>query len=108
SLNVLNSIQVVFSPIDTDRDPIVRKSKHMLQDLRGDNFNSFEFPVALKFRSEEKRIFNSDSKYRAYVLGGARLTRWSGLLIHYDDLKLESKNNRPVPEGLIMKPEYMS
>jgi hypothetical protein len=108
SFNILNSIQIVFSPIDTDRNPIVRKSKHVLQDLRGDNFNSFEFPVALKFRSEEKALFDSDAKYRAYVLGGVRLTRWVGLIKQYNDLRLESKNNRQVPEGIILRPEYMS
>jgi len=108
TFNILNSQQIVYSPMDVERNPIVRKSKHVLQELRGDNFNSFEFPVALKLRSEEKKILKSDSKYKAYVLGGVRLTRWTGIIDSYEELRIEQRENRPFPEGLILKPEYIS
>jgi hypothetical protein len=108
SFNIVNSNQIVFSPMDVEENPIVRKSKHVQQDLRGDNFNSFEFPIGLKFRSEEKGLLESDVKYRGYVLGGVRLTRWIGFIKHYNDLRLESKNKLTVPEAIILRPEYMS
>ena len=108
SFNILNSHQIEYTPMDGEKDVLSRKSKHVLENLRGDNFNSFEFPVALKFHSEEKRLLKSDTKYRAYMLGGFRLTRWKGAITTYNELRAEKINNRPVPEGLVLKPEYMS
>ncbi|MCA5004582.1 hypothetical protein [Sphingobacterium bovistauri] len=108
SFNILNSHQISYVPMDSELNALDRKSKHMLGDTRGDNFNSFEFPFGLKFKSEEKRLFNSESKFRAYFVGGFRLTRWSGLITNYRNLEIEQNNNRPIPEGLILKPEYMS
>lgn len=108
SFNILNSHSIDYTPLDVEKAIISRKSKHILQDLRGDNFTSFEFPIGLKYRSEEKRFFNSDSKYRAYMLGGVRLTRWTGLLNQYSDLIVEKRNKRPISDAIILRPEYMS
>lgn len=108
SFNILNAHQITYKPMSEDIPSIDRKSKHILQDNRGDNFNAFEFPVSLKLRSEEKSFLKTDTKYKAYVLGGIRLSRWSGILTKYRELSLDRNNDRPTPDGIILKPEYMS
>lgn len=108
SFNILNSHQIVYSPQDASLDAVVLKSKHVLQSNRGDNFNSFEFPVALKLLSGEKKLSKSDTRYRAYVLAGARLTRWTGIQKAYTQLKLDVEAGQPIPEAIILRPEYMS
>lgn len=108
SFNILNSHSIEYASSDPEIKALTRKSKHVLQDVQGDNFNSFEFPVSLKFLSEEKKLFKSDTKYRGYLLGGVRLNRWTGIISHYDEISTEKLNNRPYTEGLVLKPEYMS
>lgn len=107
SFNILNSHQIVYSPQTADLDAVILKSKHVLQSNRGDNFNSFEFPVTLKLLSEEKKFFKSDTRYRAYVLAGARLTRWTGIQKAYNQLKLDVEAGQPIPEAIILRPENM-
>lgn len=108
SFIILNSYQIAYTAMDAEIKPLIRKSKQSLNGLQGDNYHSFELPVGFKIRSEEKNIFKSDTKYRAYLVGGVRLTKWTGLVKKYDDLIIEKSNNRPVSEALILKPEYMS
>ena len=108
SFSIMNSHNITYTGMNPEISPLLRKSKHVLHGLHGDNFNSFEFPVGVKVRSEEKTFAKSDTKYSAYLLGGVRLSRWTGIISKYKDLALEKHNGRPISEALILKPEYMS
>lgn len=108
SFNILNSNSIEYASMNPEINALTRKTKHILSDVQGDNFNSFEFPVVLKFLSEEKKNFKSDTKYRGYILGGVRLTRWTGIISNYNQQSTEKINNRPHTEVLVLKPEYMS
>lgn len=106
--SILNSHQISYVPMNSELETIDRKSKHVLQDPNGDNFNTFEFPFALKLKSDEKKLFHSNSKFRVYLVGGIRFVRWSGSITKYRELTEEQRRNRPYAEGLVYKPEYMS
>ena len=108
SFNLLNAQQISYESMDDQLGVLQRKTKHTELDMQGENFNSFEFPVGLKFYSDERNLINWDSKYRAYILGGVRLARWAGVITQNKELSIDKRRNRPVPENIILKPEYMS
>ncbi len=54
---VINGLSIRYTSTNPEIAPIVRKPKQVVDDLYGDNFTAFEFPVALKLRSEEKKSF---------------------------------------------------
>lgn len=95
--------------IDADKDnalkTITRRHRHVATDNDGTNFNAFEFPLSVKFRSDEKILKNKFNRYRAYLIGGARYTRWIGINGEYEALK-----NLPseIPPNIIMKSGYFS
>lgn len=108
SFNILNAHRIIYSSRDYNTDRIIRKSKHVLRYDRGDNFNSFEFPIAFKLLSDIKKISSSDTRYRGYMLGGVRLTRWIGIQKYYDKVKLDVDAGQSIPETIILRPEFIS
>lgn len=108
SFAILNAHRKIYSPADQNTPGIIQKSKHTFQDDKGDNFNSFEFPIALKLLSDNKKLTSLDTHYRGYILGGVRLTRWAGIQRHYDQLELNVAAGQSVPESIILWPEYIS
>ncbi|ERJ59712.1 hypothetical protein [Sphingobacterium paucimobilis] len=85
---------------------ITRKQRHVSTSSDGSNFNAFEFPLSIKFRSDEKILKNKFNRYRAYLIGGARYTRWIGINDEYRSLLNDTETTRP--QSLIMKPGYLS
>ena len=108
SFTILNGHGVRYVSRDTALGSLVRKSKHVTQDLIGDNFNSLEIPIGLKFRSAEKSIPGKDVRYRGYLLGGVRLSKWVGLSKNYSDLLQQQSANQQYAEAIVLKPEYLS
>lgn len=86
--------------------PLTRRQRHVKGSSDGSNFNAFEFPLSIKFRSDEKILKNKFNRYRGYLIGGARYTRWIGINGEYDALMENSA--RDIPHSLIMKPGYLS
>lgn len=86
---------------------IVRRQRHVISKSEGTNFTAFEFPLSIKFRSDEKVLKNKFNRYRAYLIGGARYTRWIGINGEYEAL-LDANNPAAIPQALIMKPGYLS
>ncbi len=89
-----------------DKEPLFRKMRHVGSELDGSNFNSFEFPLNIKFRSDEKILKNKHNRYRGYITGGARYTRWIGIVDEYNALAALEAADRPQP--FILKPGYLS
>ena len=108
SFTIFNAHRIIYSSSDQNTPGIIRKSKHTFQDDKGDNFNSFEFPIALKLLSDNKKLTSLDTHYWGYILGGVRLTRWAGIQRHYDQLELNVAAGQSVPESIILRPEYIS
>lgn len=72
------------------------------------NFNSFEFPLAIKYRSDEKTFKNKFTRYRGYILGGARYSRFIGINKEHKEL---SDARLALPSmflPLIVQPSYFS
>lgn len=86
---------------------ITRKQRHVATSADGSNFNAFEFPLSIKFRSDEKILKNKFNRYRAYLIGGARYTRWIGVNGEYKGI-LQQNPESAVPHSLVMKPGYLS
>jgi hypothetical protein len=84
-----------------------RRMRHLKDTQTGTNFNAFEFPLSIKYRSDEKTLKNKFNRYRVYVLGGLRYTRFIGINKEYDGLVRELQNST-IPQSLIMKSEYPS
>ena len=86
--------------------PLPRKMRHKGSLKDGTNFNAFEFPLNVKFRSDEKSLKNNFYRYRGYVTGGARYSRWIGIQKEYNGLINLKDEDQPQP--LILKPGYLS
>ncbi len=84
---------------------IQRRQRHISRSEKGTNFNSFEFPLSLKFRSDEKILKNKFNRYRGYILGGVKWTKWSQQGQEYQDLV---ESNQTSPDPIIIKPDYLS
>lgn len=85
---------------------LMRRQRHVASSNEGSNFNAFEFPLSIKFRSDEKILSNKFNRYRAYLIAGARYTRWIGVNGEYKGILNENESTRPEP--LIMNPGYLS
>lgn len=101
----INRTAITYSGEDSngERKTLHRRLRHD-GSLDGSNFNSFEFPLKIRLRSEEKYFMNRENRYRGYITGGAKLTRWIGIMDEY--VKLKSSPVRT--NAIIMKPEYVS
>ena len=53
-----SSIQYTGADAHGDSRTIVRYMRHVVDNLSGSNFNAFEFPFSLRFRSDEKLLKN--------------------------------------------------
>lgn len=102
-----NGIGIEYSSIDNSKPALIRRQRHIMSSTDGTNFNAFEFPLSFKFRSDEKILKNKFNRYRAYLIGGARYTRWIGIDGEYKEL-LNSNNPTSIPQSLIMKSGYLS
>ena len=86
--------------------PVLRRMRHKGSVLEGTNFNAFEFPLNIKFRSDEKSLKNKFNRYRGYVTGGARYSRWISIKKEYNGLMNLMETDPPQP--IILKPGYFS
>lgn len=101
----MNNLGVEYKSMDDTRKPLIRQMRHVQTAVEGTNFNSFEFPLSFKFRSDEKILKNNFNRYRGYLTGGLRYSRWIGLNTEYNKLMKETTE---VAESLILKPGYTS
>jgi len=102
----INGTAITFSDIVADSEGIPIHTRQI--GLKGTNFTSFEYPVGLRFRSDEKSTKNKFLRYRGYVTAGARYTHWTRLSREYDDYERIRENGNDVPQPLVMKPGYAS
>jgi len=102
----INGTGIAFSDLPEDSEPIIIRTRHV--GLKGANFTSFEFPVGLRFRSDEKSTKRKFLRYRGYVTAGARYTHWTRLAREYGDYETIKGNGNTVPQPLVMKPGYVS
>lgn len=87
---------------------ITRNMLHRVAtNIKGENFNAFEFPLNLKFRSDEKVLPNKFNRYRGYLTGGVRYTRWVDIQKSYSKMLL-IEDIRDRPQNMIFKPGYYS
>ncbi|WDF69951.1 PorT [Sphingobacterium oryzagri] len=86
--------------------PIVRNMRHAPATREGSNYNAFEFPLNIRFRSDEKVLKNKFNRYRGYMTAGFRYTRWIDIVGEYNSWMAAPADNRPQP--LVMKPGYFS
>ncbi len=109
SFNFVNQSQIDYSgeaPGENGIEKTVfRRSRHSTDEKAGQNFNSFTFPLHIKFRSEEKVLKNRFNRYRAYLIGGVSYTRWLGIKKEYGELIAEQKNGYQ-SHALILNPDY--
>lgn len=111
-----NGLGVEYTPMHSDNpatpeieafEPITRRQRHVTGTSKGSNFNAFEFPLSIKFRSDEKVLKNKFNRFRGYLIGGARYTRWIGINGEYKGLS-EMGSTTAIPHSLVMKPGYLS
>lgn len=100
----INNSSITFSDADPEIGSINKRMRHSTESREGSNFNSFEFPLSLKLRSDEKILRNKYNRYRGYLTGGAKYTRFVGLVQEYNDLIVELEQTNP----LLVKPGYLS
>ncbi|MEJ5056262.1 PorT [Sphingobacterium sp. MYb382] len=86
--------------------PLLRRMRHVGYDPEGTNFNAFDFPLNIKFRSDEKSLKNKFYRYRGYMTGGARYSRWIGIQKEYNGWMGVEEADRAQP--LVLKPGYLS
>lgn len=98
--------QSTGSKPEWENKSIVRKQRHIAISEKGSNFTAFEFPLSVKFRSDEKILKNKFNRYRAYLIGGVRYTRWIGINDEYSGLQNRPKDD--IAPSLIMRPGYLS
>jgi len=88
---------------------LIRKMRHVgTGGIEGANYNAFEFPINIRFRSDEKILKNKFNRYRAYITGGARYIRWANIVGEYNEYKTILANGNEVPKMLVMKPGYFA
>lgn len=109
SFTFINHSKISYKGEDEIENIIIneRRTRHDSKTTNGTNFNSFSFPLNIKFRSDEKVLKNKFNRYRAYLSGGARYTRWIGINSEYNEL-IPLKLTGLAPKAIIMKPGYYS
>ncbi|WP_231388220.1 PorT [Sphingobacterium hungaricum] len=100
----INNSSITFTGVDPEIGFIDKRMRHTTESRDGSNFNSFEFPLSLKLRSDEKVLKNKFNRYRAYLTGGTKYTRFVGLSQEYNEIALEPEQANP----LLIKPGYLS
>jgi len=100
----INNTRVIFTDTDPEILPNERYTRNTLENRTGTNFNSFELPLSLKLRSDEKIFKNKFNRYRGFITAGARYTSFLGLTTEYNRLKHEPE--KPYP--LVLKNGYFS
>lgn len=105
SFMFINNLGIEYTSMNNTLAPLTRRSRHVISSIDGTNFNAFEFPLSIKFRSDEKTIKNNQNRYRAYLIGGLRYTQWIGINGEYNNL---SKEVGIIPHSIILKPNYLS
>ena len=108
SFMFVNNLGVKFSSKSTDIGDLIKRQKHILGSTDGSNYNSFELPLSIKFRSDEKYFLHKENRFRAYIIAGARYTKWLTLSKDYNILQTNLNNNQQIPNSLVMKPSYLS
>lgn len=106
SFMFINKSGISYQDTIQSSQPIVRNMRHVPSTREGSNFNAFEFPLNIRFRSDEKVLKNKFNRYRGYVTAGFRYTRWIDLVGEYNEWLAAPADNRPQP--LVMKPGYLS
>lgn len=101
----INHLGIEYTSMDQTKKPLLRKTRHIQTSSSGSNFNSFEFPFNIKFRSDEKILKNKFNRYRGYVTGGVRYSIWTGINKEYNALLKESSY---IAQSIILKPGYLS
>jgi len=103
----INNSGIAYTAENNER--LVRKSRHESNSDKGANFNSFEFPFSIKFRSDEKILKNNLHRYRGYMIGGARISRFIGIDKDYS-LLIKERQGSPdnIAQSLILHPSYLS
>lgn len=102
----INNSGIEYTSVDDQYEPIIRRTRHSIGNPKGTNFNTFEFPLSIKFRSDEKYLKNKFNRYRAYVLGGIRYSRWVGIDKEYRGWM--SQQTESIPHPVILKSSYPS
>ncbi|EEI89667.1 hypothetical protein HMPREF0765_4814 [Sphingobacterium spiritivorum ATCC 33300] len=104
----INNSSIIYTGTNDDgttQKSLTRRTRHTTRSEGGTNFNSFEFPLSLKFRSDEKILKNKFNRYRGYMIAGVKWTKWSQLSNDYDALMA---SNQQSPDPIIIKPDYLS
>lgn len=102
----INNSGIDYTSQDSTKTSLRRRTRHTIGNSTGTNFNTFEFPLAVKFRSDEKYLKNKFNRYRAYMLGGVRYSRLIGINKEYRGW--ENQQREKVPDPLIVKPQHTS
>lgn len=102
----INHSGIDYTSQDSTKTSLRRRTRHTIGNSTGTNFNTFEFPLAVKFRSDEKYLKNKFNRYRAYMLGGVRYSRLIGINKEYRGW--ENQQREEVPDPLIVKPQHTS
>lgn len=102
-----NAANITNDPDQIDMRTLTRRMRHLEGAENGTNFNSFEFPLNIRFRSDEKILKNKFNRYRAYITAGARYVRWAGIVGEYNGwLDIADPADRPQP--IVLKPGYFA
>lgn len=102
-----NAANNTNDPEQIEMRTLTRRMRHVDGNENGTNFNSFEFPLNIRFRSDEKILKNKFNRYRAYVTAGARYVRWAGIVGEYKGW-VENANPEDRPQALVFKPGYFA
>lgn len=102
----INNSGIEYMSKDSNIEPIIRRTRHNIGNITGTNFNSFEFPLSVKLRSDEKYLKNKFNRYRGYILAGLRYSRLIGIDKEYQGW--EKQQNEAIPHPIIVKSSYPS
>lgn len=102
----VNKSGISYQDTIQSSQPIIRNARHVPSSREGSNYNAFEFPLNIRFRSDEKILKNKFNRYRGYMTAGFRYTRWIDLVGEYNEWMAAPADNRPQP--LVLKPGYLS
>lgn len=105
----MNGQKIRYTSLDENLGSIDRSQRQSLNSTTGSNFNLFEFPLNLKFKSEEKHVGKyNQGRYKGYLVGGIRLSKFIGINKDYRQLESLKVNNQIYPDNIIVKSQYIS